>query len=75
LNVNESVWQAILDRGKKVGEGEVDQELGMAMVNDETDEEEEEEEEVWGDKEFVSDVSDDDDGLSDLENAAVSFCL
>jgi protein MAK16 len=58
-----------------MGEEKVDQELGIAMVNDETDEEEEEEEEVWGDKEFVSDISDDDDGLSDLENAAVSFCL
>jgi hypothetical protein len=70
LNVNESVWQAILDREKAGARTE-----GMEMEDDETDEEElEEEEEGWGDREFVSDVSgdEDDDGLSDLEEAGVS---
>ena len=51
------------------------------MLDDETDEEDEEEleeemEDEWDDREFVSDVSgDEDDGLSDLEEAAVSFEL
>jgi hypothetical protein len=70
LNINESVWQAILDREKAGARTE-----GMEeMEDDETDEELEEEEEGWGDREFVSDVSgdEDDDGLSDLEEAAVS---
>ncbi|KAF8074756.1 Mak16 protein [Lyophyllum atratum] len=72
LNVNESVWQAILDREKNVdAEKELDRELDM--IDDETDEEdeelEEEEEGEWGEREFVSDVSgDEDDGLSDLED-------
>ncbi|KAJ4479305.1 Mak16 protein [Lentinula aciculospora] len=72
LNVNESVWQAFLDREK------VDKGKGVAneledMVDDETDEELEEEleEEMddWGSREFVSDISGDEDGLSDLEDA------
>ncbi|KAJ3933161.1 MAG: Mak16 protein [Lentinula lateritia] len=75
LNVNESVWQAFLDREKgDKGKG-VANEL-EDMVNDETDEELEEEleEEMddWGSREFVSDISEDededDDGLSDLED-------
>jgi protein MAK16 len=76
LNVNESVWQAILDREKK---GEKEKLKGDAaeleLEDDETDEEEldEELEDEWGEKEFVSDLSgdddDDDDGLSDLEDA------
>jgi hypothetical protein len=42
------------------------------MVDDETEEELEGEEE-WGEREFVSDLSgDDDDGLSDLEDVDVS---
>jgi hypothetical protein len=44
------------------------------MVDDETDEEEleEEAEDDWGDREFVSDVSgDEDDILSDLEDVEV----
>jgi len=73
LNVNEAVWQAILDQERKG-----DQERGeesSGMIDDETDEDEEDlEEELdegWGDREFVSDVSGDEaDGLSDLENAA-----
>jgi len=70
LNVNESVWQAILDMEKKkvstggFANGDLD------MVDDETDEEEEElEEEDEAEREFVSDISgDEDDGLSDLED-------
>ncbi|KAG6856573.1 hypothetical protein H0H87_003073 [Tephrocybe sp. NHM501043] len=74
LNVNESVWQAILDREKngaaadgELADGELD------MEDDETDEEDEdmldEEEGEWGEREFVSDISEDeDDGLSDLED-------
>lgn len=75
LNVNETVWQQILDREKNGGKGLEEAELDLEA--DETDEEDEEEledqEDDWGDREFVSDVSDDeDDGLSDLEDAAVS---
>ena len=41
---------------------------------EEEDEEElEEEEEGWGDREFVSDMSGDEDGLSDLEDAVVRY--
>lgn len=81
LNINESVWQAILDRERtgKNKELEVEGEDGLDMEADETDEEEwdeneeelEDEEEDWGDREFVSDLSgeSDDDGLSDLEQA------
>lgn len=78
LNVNESVWQAFLDREKgEKGKGIADADLNME--DDETDEELEEEleEEMdnWGTREFVSDISgdedEDDDGLSDLEDAAV----
>lgn len=67
LNVNETVWQAILDREK------VDKSQDLDMVDDETDEEEEEELEAeWDEREFVSDISGDEDDLSDLEDAAVS---
>ncbi|KAJ7623386.1 Mak16 protein [Roridomyces roridus] len=72
LNVNENVWQQILDREKNGGKDLEDVELDMEA--DETDEEDEEEledeEGEWGDREFVSDISEDeDDGLSDLEDA------
>ncbi|KAJ7050505.1 Mak16 protein [Mycena amicta] len=71
LNVNETVWQAVLDREKNGGK---DLEDGLELEADETDEEDEEELEdmgEWGDREFVSDVSEsEDDGLSDLEDAA-----
>jgi protein MAK16 len=76
LNVNESIWQAILDREKN-GSSK-DREAELDMMDDETDEEDEEDleaemEDDWGDREFVSDVSDDeDDGLSDLEDIIVS---
>jgi hypothetical protein len=55
LNVNESVWQAILDR-EKVGDKDLE------LADDETDSLEEELE-----REFVSDISGDE--LSDLEDA------
>ncbi|KAG6897391.1 hypothetical protein C0992_002054 [Termitomyces sp. T32_za158] len=73
LNVNENVWQAILDR-EKVGSDEL-ADGNLDMEDDETDEDdeellEEEEEGEWGEREFVSDISEDeDDGLSDLEDA------
>ncbi|KAJ7245136.1 ribosomal L28e protein family-domain-containing protein [Mycena haematopus] len=76
LNVNETVWQAILDREKNGGKDLENAELDLEA--DETDEEDEEEleEEMddWGDREFVSDISEDeDDGLSDLEDVADTF--
>ena len=78
LNVNESVWQAILDREK----GEKERELNgedLDLVNDETDEEDEdeleEEMEDFGDAEFVSDFSDesDDDGEEGDSDDSVRF--
>jgi len=76
LNVNETVWQAILDKervgAKGVRENELELERdGLAMVDDMTDEDEEGDwdedeqelengEEDWGDREFVSDLSGDD---------------
>lgn len=83
LNVNETVWQAILDRERGGGSGQkgIETELetgGLDMVDDETDEDEEGEGEggwgenevdEWDGREFVSDLSgeESDDGLSDLE--------
>lgn len=68
LNVNESVWQAVLDRERNAVKDGVE----LDMVDDETDEEELEEEAEgnWGDREFVSDISGDEDDeiLSDLED-------
>ena len=71
LNVNETVWQAVLDRernGSVVGQRE-DEDLDL--VTDETDEEivENEMEDESDDREFVSDISGDD--LSDLEDRLV----
>ncbi|KAF4611056.1 hypothetical protein D9613_006806 [Agrocybe pediades] len=67
LNVNESVWQAILDRERNADAEDLE------LEDDETDEEEleDEMEDDWGDREFVSDISgdeDDEEDLSDLEN-------
>lgn len=73
LNVNETVWQAILDREKKGGKDKLKGDAELELEDDETDEEELDEEEMegeWGEKEFVSDLSGD-DGLSDLEDAVV----
>lgn len=76
LNVNEAVWQAVLDRERGEKEGDKGKGKALEMVDDETDEEDEEqleeEEEGWGDREFVSDLSGEEDGLSDLEDAMVS---
>ncbi|KAH9975837.1 ribosomal L28e protein family-domain-containing protein [Lactifluus volemus] len=63
LNVNESVWAAILDKEKA-------RERGEELEDEETDEEleeEVEEEGEWDEREFVSDVSESGDELSDLE--------
>ncbi|KAL1747914.1 ribosomal L28e protein family-domain-containing protein [Schizophyllum fasciatum] len=75
LNVNEAVWQAVLDREKRAEAGAAD---GLELLDEESEEEDQEEEELedeegWGDREFVSDVSESEDGLSDLEDAADDF--
>ncbi|KAI0372806.1 Mak16 protein [Pilatotrama ljubarskyi] len=78
LNVNEAVWQAVLDREKGEKEGEKGKGKELEMIDDETDEEdeedmeEEEEEEGWGEREFVSDLSGEEDELDDLEDAMSS---
>lgn len=72
LNVNEEVWQAVLDQERK-GKDKQKEKLGdeeLELEDDETEEEleedideedeawgEEDGEEGWGDREFVSDVS------------------
>ncbi|TFK51635.1 Mak16 protein [Heliocybe sulcata] len=70
LNVNENVWQAVLDRERKA-EKALDEGEELEMEDDETDEELEEEleeeEEGWGEREYVSDLSGDEDELSDME--------
>jgi protein MAK16 len=75
LNVNESVWAAILDKEKA-------REHGEELEDEETDEELEDEElegeaevEEWGEREFVSDVSESEDELSDLEQVTVRGLL
>ena len=73
--MNESVWQAILDKERAREKGE---EAGVELEDEETDEEEEmemEEEGEWGEREFVSDISGDEDGLSDLEEVGVRLVL
>jgi hypothetical protein len=77
LNVNENVWQAILDRERTGGDLASKEKEELEMLDDETDEEEleDEMEDDWGDREFVSDISgdedDEDDDLSDLEGVVV----
>ncbi|KAG9312881.1 Mak16 protein [Chiua virens] len=68
LNVNESVWQAILDREKGGKEKEIEREGDLELMDDETDGEDEELEEELEEGEFVSDVSGDEAGLSDLSD-------
>lgn len=77
LNVNEQVWQAVLDQSRGKAEKEAALDGLDDMEDDETEEEDEEEleeemedEEEWGEREFVSDLSGDEseDGLSDLED-------
>lgn len=83
LNVNEAVWQAVLEREKGKGKA-VDGDMDMDEDEDEMEDEESEEEDEeeleremeWDEddeREFVSDISGDEDGLSDLEEVAVSF--
>ena len=72
LNVNEDVWRMVLDREKAGREG-VELEDEESEEEEEDEEELEEEEEGWGDREFVSDMSGDEDGLSDLEDAVVRY--
>jgi protein MAK16 len=70
LNVNEEVWQAVLNQSRNKEEGDTVEGL-EDLEDDETEEEFEEEleEEELGDREFVSDLSEDEsDGLSDLED-------
>lgn len=70
LNVHESIWKTILDRKTNEDRSETQPHL----VDDETDEDMESDiEDEWGDQEFVSDLSDEGDGLSDLEEVAVSL--
>src|SRR5882762_8257941 len=69
LNVNESVWQSIMDREKKGQKEKLKGDTELELENDETDEDENdgviEDEDEWGEKEFVSDLSGTEDGLSD----------
>jgi len=76
LNVNEAVWQAVLDREKKASSSK-DMEAELDMVDDESEEElDEEEYEFEDEREFVSDVSgESDSGLSDLEEVVVSVAI
>ena len=73
LNVNEAVWQAVLDREKKASSSK-DAEAELDLEDDESEEDlDEAEYEFEDEREFVSDVSgESDDGLSDLEEAVVS---
>ena len=74
LNVNESVWQAIMDR-ERGSDKEKLKEEELELEDDETDEELDrdlEDEVEWGEREFVSDISDEEYGLSDLEDTVVS---
>ena len=64
--------QQVLDR-EKAGRGGVELEDEESEEEDEEALEMEEEDEGWGDREFVSDVSGDEDGLSDLEDVYVSL--
>jgi hypothetical protein len=79
LNVNENVWQAILDREKNGVKQDRDrEEVELDMMDDETENELEGElEDEWSDREFVSDLSGDEDGdrLSDLEDISVSVVI
>lgn len=70
MNVNESVWQAVLDKERngheklQIGESELD------LEDEESEEElEDEMDDGWGDREFVSDISGDEDDLSDIEDS------
>ncbi|KAF9221442.1 Mak16 protein [Gyrodon lividus] len=72
LNVNESVWKAILDREKGGKEKDLDADAELGMLDDETDGEDEDQEELEEEMEgeFVSDLSEeeDEDGLNELSD-------
>ena len=82
LNVNENVWQAILDREKQSQKEKLKGDEELELEDDETDEEEFEDGEDgeiedgddWGEKEFVSDLSEE-DGSSDLEDVMVRILV
>ena len=71
LNVNETVWQAVLDRERNGSVVVQREDEDLDLVADETDEEliENELEDEWDDREFVSDISGDD--ISDFEDPLV----
>ncbi|KAK4056039.1 Protein MAK16 [Microbotryomycetes sp. JL221] len=68
LNINEDVWQAVLNREKEV---EAEKELAeLGMESDETTDEEDEDEmedEEEDEREFVSDIDEDESDLEDLD--------
>ena len=79
LNVNETVWQAVLDR-EKMGSGSKELEEAqptLDLVDDETDEDDDDlhdDEMEDEEREFVTYISgEEEDGLSDLERASVCF--
>lgn len=78
LNVNEDVWQSVLE-GRKRKEANVEEEDGLDLVDEESDEEDEqllsdmerewEEEEGVGERDFVSDDDEsDEDDEDDMED-------
>ena len=69
LNVNETVWQAILNREHNGSVVEQREDEDLDLVADETDEENIEMEDEWDGRDFVSDISGDD--LSELEGYLV----
>jgi len=76
LNVNESVWQAVLDGERNAGGRDRDEEAELNLMDDETDEELEAEAEAeLNGREFVSDLSgeEDEESISDLEGVLVSI--
>ena len=72
LNVNEDVWQMVLDRERGVGSSKskskelTNEELEMEMEDEES--EEEMEDEIEGFEEYVSDFSGDEDEEDDMED-------
>ncbi|KAH8832552.1 Mak16 protein [Flagelloscypha sp. PMI_526] len=73
LNVNEDVWRALLEKEKGLEE-ELVEDASADELEEEYEEDEDLDENGWGAREFVSDISgdedeDDEDGLSDLEDA------
>lgn len=77
LNVNEEVWQAVLDQSNARQDKENQPNGLQEMEDDETEEEDEDElefeeemEDEWGTREFVSDLSGDEEesGTSEVED-------